>query len=114
MLQKFSKVDNTKYIAVWVLRCDGKGSNDRYFQEDKAPKKFVPEGIEGRTAYKGALQDTIYQLMGGVRAGMGYTGSHDLRELREEAQFTRMGPAGLAESHPHNIQITKESPNYSF
>ena len=82
--------------------------------EDKAPKKFVPEGIEGRTAYKGALQDTIYQLMGGVRAGMGYTGSHDLRELREEAQFTRMGPAGLAESHPHNIQITKESPNYSF
>ncbi len=74
-----------------------KGSNDRYFQEDKAPKKFVPEGIEGRTAYKGALQDTIYQLMGGVRAGMGYTGSHDLRELREEAQFTRMGPAGLAE-----------------
>ena len=91
-----------------------KGSNDRYFQEDKTPRKFVPEGIEGRTAYKGPLQDTIYQLMGGVRAGMGYTGSPDLKTLRDEAQFTRMGPAGLAESHPHNVQITKESPNYSF
>ncbi|MDR8720067.1 inosine-5-monophosphate dehydrogenase, partial [Staphylococcus aureus] len=102
------------YRGMGSLGAMEKGSNDRYFQEDKAPKKFVPEGIEGRTAYKGALQDTIYQLMGGVRAGMGYTGSHDLRELREEAQFTRMGPAGLAESHPHNIQITKESPNYSF
>ena len=72
------------------------------------------EGIEGRTAYKGPLQDTVYQLMGGVRAGMGYTGSENLEKLREEAQFTRMGPAGLAESHPHNVQITKESPNYSF
>src|SRR5699024_2202826 len=79
----------------------------RYFQEDKAPKKFVPEGIEGRIAYKGPLQDTIYQLMGGVRSGMGYTGSRNLEALREEAQFTRMGPAGLAESHPHDVQITK-------
>ena len=69
-----------------------KGSNDRYFQEDKTPRKFVPEGIEGRTAYKGPLQDTIYQLMGGVRVGMGYTGSPDLKTLRDEAQFTRMGP----------------------
>lgn len=102
------------YRGMGSLGAMEKGSNDRYFQEDKAPRKFVPEGIEGRTAYKGPLQDTVYQLMGGVRAGMGYTGSKDLKALREEAQFTRMGPAGLAESHPHNVQITKESPNYSF
>ena len=102
------------YRGMGSLGAMEKGSNDRYFQEDKTPRKFVPEGIEGRTAYKGPLQDTIYQLMGGVRAGMGYTGSENLKKLREEAQFTRMGPAGLAESHPHNIQITKESPNYSF
>ena len=102
------------YRGMGSLGAMEKGSNDRYFQEDKTPRKFVPEGIEGRTAYKGPLQDTIYQLMGGVRAGMGYTGSPDLKTLRDEAQFTRMGPAGLAESHPHNVQITKESPNYSF
>ncbi len=70
------------YRGMGSFRCDGKRFNDRYFQEDKAPK-FVPEGIEGRTAYKGALQDTIYQLMGGVRAGMGYTGSHDLRYAKK-------------------------------
>ena len=79
MQLKYSKVDNIKFIAAWDLRCYGKGSNDRYFQEDKTPRKFVPEGIEGRTAYKGPLQDTIYQLMGGVRAGMGYTGSENLK-----------------------------------
>lgn len=101
------------YRGMGSLGAMESGSNDRYFQEDKAPKKYVPEGIEGRIAYKGLLQDNIYQLMGGVRSGMGYTGSHNLKELREEAMFTRMGPAGLAESHPHNIQITKESPNYS-
>ncbi|WP_436855599.1 IMP dehydrogenase [Staphylococcus caeli] len=102
------------YRGMGSLGAMESGSNDRYFQEDKAPKKFVPEGIEGRIAYKGPLQDTIYQLMGGVRSGMGYTGSRNLEVLREEAQFTRMGPAGLAESHPHDVQITKESPNYSF
>lgn len=101
------------YRGMGSLGAMESGSNDRYFQEDKTPKKYVPEGIEGRIAYKGLLQDNIYQLMGGVRSGMGYTGSHNLKELREEAMFTRMGPAGLAESHPHNIQITKESPNYS-
>lgn len=101
------------YRGMGSLGAMESGSNDRYFQEDKVPKKYVPEGIEGRIAYKGLLQDNIYQLMGGVRSGMGYTGSHNLKELREEAMFTRMGPAGLAESHPHNIQITKESPNYS-
>jgi IMP dehydrogenase len=89
-----------------------KGSKDRYFQEDN--KKFVPEGIEGRVAYKGPLSDTIYQLVGGLRSGMGYCGSKDLRDLRENAQFIKMTGAGLRESHPHDVQITKEAPNYSY
>lgn len=88
------------------------GSKDRYFQEDA--KKFVPEGIEGRVPYKGPLSDVIYQLLGGIRSGMGYCGTKDLRALREEAQFIRMTGAGLRESHPHDIQITKEAPNYSL
>ncbi|MCA1032991.1 IMP dehydrogenase [Bacillus timonensis] len=89
-----------------------KGSKDRYFQEDN--KKFVPEGIEGRIPYKGPLADTIYQLIGGVRSGMGYCGAKNLEELREHSQFVRMTGAGLRESHPHDVQITKESPNYSI
>ncbi|WP_456272861.1 IMP dehydrogenase [Bacillus sp. AK031] len=89
-----------------------KGSKDRYFQEEN--KKFVPEGIEGRLPYKGPLSDTLYQLIGGLRSGMGYCGSKDLQALREEAQFTRMTGAGLRESHPHDVQITKEAPNYSL
>lgn len=89
-----------------------KGSKDRYFQEDN--KKFVPEGIEGRLPYKGPLTDTIYQLVGGIRSGMGYCGTRDLNELRENAQFIRMTGAGLRESHPHDVQITKEAPNYSL
>jgi IMP dehydrogenase len=89
-----------------------KGSKDRYFQEDN--KKFVPEGIEGRVAYKGPLADTIYQLVGGLRSGMGYCGSKDLQDLREKAQFVKMTGAGLRESHPHDVQITKEAPNYSY
>lgn len=88
------------------------GSKDRYFQEDA--KKLVPEGIEGRLPYKGPLADTIHQLLGGVRAGMGYCGTKDLRDLRENAQFIRMTGAGLKESHPHDVQITKEAPNYSL
>lgn len=88
-----------------------KGSKDRYFQEDN--KKFVPEGIEGRVAYKGPLADTIYQLIGGIRSGMGYCGSANLYELREKSQFIKMTGAGLRESHPHDVQITKEAPNYS-
>ena len=88
------------------------GSKDRYFQEDA--KKLVPEGIEGRLPYKGPLSDTIHQLVGGIRAGMGYCGSKDLQALREEAQFVRMTGAGLRESHPHDVQITKEAPNYSM
>lgn len=89
-----------------------KGSKDRYFQEDN--KKFVPEGIEGLIAYKGPLADTIYQLIGGIRSGMGYCGTKDLHELRENAQFIKMTGAGLRESHPHDVQITKEAPNYSL
>lgn len=89
-----------------------KGSKDRYFQEDN--KKFVPEGIEGRIPYKGPLTDTIYQLVGGIRSGMGYCGTANLQELRENAQFIKMTGAGLRESHPHDVQITKEAPNYSM
>ncbi|MER2090101.1 IMP dehydrogenase [Sporosarcina sp. JAI121] len=88
------------------------GSKDRYFQDDA--KKLVPEGIEGRMPYKGSLSDTIHQLIGGIRAGMGYCGTKDLDDLREKAQFIRMTGAGLRESHPHQVQITKEAPNYSL
>lgn len=88
------------------------GSKDRYFQEDS--KKLVPEGIEGRVPYKGPLAETVFQLLGGIRSGMGYCGAKDLYTLREEAQFIRMTGAGLRESHPHDVQITKEAPNYSI
>jgi IMP dehydrogenase len=77
-------------------------------------KKFVPEGIEGRVPYKGPLADVIFQLLGGIKSGMGYCGTKNLKALREEAQFIRMTGAGLRESHPHDIQITKEAPNYSL
>ena len=87
------------------------GSKDRYFQEGN--KKLVPEGVEGRVPFKGALSDTIYQLMGGLRSGMGYCGTPDIESLRERGQFVRITGAGLKESHPHDINITKEAPNYS-
>ncbi len=87
------------------------GSKDRYFQEGN--QKLVPEGIEGRVAYKGPVGDTIHQLVGGIRAGMGYCGTPNLESLRNDAQFIRMTGAGLRESHPHDVQITKEAPNYS-
>ncbi|MBP0727317.1 IMP dehydrogenase [Bacillus sp. RG28] len=89
-----------------------RGSKDRYFQEGN--KKLVPEGIEGRVPYKGPLADTVHQLIGGIRSGMGYCGTPTLTELRENAQFIRMSGAGLRESHPHDVQITKEAPNYSL
>lgn len=88
------------------------GSKDRYFQEGN--KKLVPEGIEGRVPYKGPLADTLHQMVGGLRAGMGYCGAKDLEVLRENAQFIRMTGAGLRESHPHDVQVTKEAPNYSL
>ncbi|MCL2545221.1 MAG: IMP dehydrogenase, partial [Clostridia bacterium] len=87
------------------------GSMDRYFQDDA--KKLVPEGVEGRVPYKGALSETVYQLMGGLRAGMGYCGAPDIETLRRSAEFMRITGAGLVESHPHDIHITKESPNYT-
>ncbi len=87
------------------------GSSDRYFQEKN--KKLVPEGVEGRVPYKGTLADTVYQLVGGLRSSMGYCGTPTIEALRKEAEFIRITGAGLQESHPHDIQITKESPNYS-
>ncbi|MDF2607801.1 MAG: guaB [Bacillales bacterium] len=89
-----------------------KGSKDRYFQEGN--KKLVPEGIEGRVPYRGKLADIVHQLVGGLRSGMGYCGTKDLTELTENAQFIIMTGAGLKESHPHDVQITKEAPNYSI
>ncbi|WP_067840361.1 IMP dehydrogenase [Amphibacillus sediminis] len=89
------------------------GSKDRYFQDTNDAKKLVPEGIEGRVAYKGPLSDTVHQLLGGLRAGMGYCGAKDIEAFRQDAQFIRMSGAGLRESHPHDVQITKEAPNYS-
>lgn len=100
------------YRGMGSIAAMEQGSKDRYFQEEA--KKLVPEGIEGRMPYKGSLSDTIHQLIGGVRAGMGYCGTKDLRDLREKAQFIRMTGAGLRESHPHQVQITKEAPNYTL
>ncbi|TJY38916.1 IMP dehydrogenase [Cohnella pontilimi] len=88
------------------------GSKDRYFQENES--KLVPEGIEGRVAYKGPLKDTIHQLIGGLRSGMGYCGTSTIEELNNETTFVRITGAGLRESHPHDVQITKEAPNYSL
>ena len=99
------------YRGMGSLAAMAKGSKDRYFQEDS--KKLVPEGVEGRVPYKGSVADTIFQLMGGVRAGMGYCGCGTIAELHEKAQFVKITGAGLKESHPHDIYITKEAPNYS-
>lgn len=99
------------YRGMGSLGAMGTGSSDRYFQTDR--KKFVPEGVEGRVPYKGLLAETIYQMVGGLRSGMGYVGCANLDEMHEKAQFIRITGAGLKESHPHDIQITKESPNYS-
>ena len=88
------------------------GSKDRYFQSDA--KKLVPEGVEGRVAYKGYVEDTVFQLLGGLRAGMGYCGAHSVKELQENGRFIKITAAALCESHPHDIHITKEAPNYSI
>ncbi|MCI8293449.1 MAG: IMP dehydrogenase [Hespellia sp.] len=88
------------------------GSKDRYFQEDA--KKLVPEGVEGRVAYKGMLEDTVFQLIGGIRSGMGYCGTKTIEELKENGKFVKISAASLKESHPHDIHITKEAPNYSL
>ncbi|MBF1744943.1 MAG: IMP dehydrogenase, partial [Veillonella sp.] len=87
------------------------GSKDRYFQSEA--KKLVPEGIEGRVPYKGMLADTIFQMVGGLRASMGYCGCHNIKEMIENTQFIQITAAGLKESHPHDVSITVEAPNYS-
>ena len=99
------------YRGMGSLAAMEKGSKDRYFQEGAS--KLVPEGVEGRVPYKGPLADTVFQLVGGVKSGMGYTGCRTIPELHERAQFVRITGAGLKESHPHDIYITKEAPNYS-
>jgi IMP dehydrogenase len=91
------------------------GSKDRYGQAEVASSsKLVPEGVEGRVPYRGPLGDFVYQLVGGLRAGMGYCGTKDIDALRRDARFCRVSGASMAESHPHDITITKESPNYSL
>jgi IMP dehydrogenase len=91
-----------------------KGSKDRYFQEDETEaEKFVPEGIEGRVPYKGTLGETIYQLLGGLKSGMGYCGTPDIDSLINDSKMIRISAAGLRESHPHDVKVTKEAPNYS-
>ena len=100
------------YRGMGSLAAMEKGSKDRYFQENS--RKLVPEGVEGRVPYKGPLSDTVFQLLGGIRAGMGYCGCPTIAELQERAQFVRITGAGLRESHPHDINITKEAPNYSM
>jgi IMP dehydrogenase len=100
------------YRGMGSLGAMKEGSKDRYFQEEES--KLVPEGIEGRVPYKGALADTIFQLIGGLRSGMGYCGTKNIQELKYDTQFTRITGAGLRESHPHDVQITKEAPNYSL
>jgi IMP dehydrogenase len=99
------------YRGMGSISAMEKGSKDRYFQHDA--KKLVPEGVEGRVAYKGYVEDTVFQLIGGIRQGMGYCGAKDMNTLHETAQFVQITNAGLRESHPHTIQITKEAPNYS-
>ncbi len=100
------------YRGMGSLAAMEKGSKDRYFQTGS--KKLVPEGVEGRVPYKGPLSDTIFQLLGGLRSGMGYCGTATIDDLRENGKFIRITGAGLRESHPHDIYITKEAPNYSY
>lgn len=100
------------YRGMGSLGAMAKGSKDRYFQQNN--KKLVPEGVEGRVPYKGPVSETIYQMMGGLRSGMGYCGCATIEELRSRAQFTQITAAGLKESHPHDIYITKEAPNYTI
>ena len=99
------------YRGMGSLGAMANGSRDRYFQENQ--KKLVPEGVEGRVPYKGALSETVYQMMGGLRSGMGYCGCRTIADLQQNGRFVRITNAGLKESHPHDISITKEAPNYS-
>ncbi|MCI8873577.1 MAG: IMP dehydrogenase [Lachnospiraceae bacterium] len=100
------------YRGMGSLAAMENGSKDRYFQQDA--KKLVPEGVEGRVAYKGTVEDTVFQLIGGLRSGMGYCGAADIETLKETGKFVKISAASLKESHPHDIHITKEAPNYSI
>ena len=100
------------YRGMGSLAAMENGSKDRYFQTNA--KKLVPEGVEGRVAYKGTVEDTIFQMMGGLRSGMGYCGAKDIKTLQETGEFVKISAASLKESHPHDIHITKEAPNYSI
>lgn len=101
------------YVGMGSIAAMKRGSKDRYFQTEADSNKLVPEGIEGRIAYKGAVKDVTFQLAGGIRAGMGYCGTPTIKDLQEKGKFIKITGAGLRESHPHDITITKEAPNYS-
>ena len=100
------------YRGMGSLSAMAAGSKDRYFQENSS--KFVPEGVEGRVPYRGSVSDIVYQMVGGIRSGMGYCGKKTIEDLRKNSEFVRITNAGLLESHPHDISISKEAPNYSM
>jgi IMP dehydrogenase len=103
------------YRGMGSLAAMKEGSKDRYFQEQTdSENKLVPEGVEGRVPFKGSLSESVYQLIGGLRAGMGYAGCRTISELKTKTRFIRCTAAGLKESHPHDVVITKEAPNYSI
>ncbi|MCK4296097.1 MAG: IMP dehydrogenase, partial [Candidatus Marinimicrobia bacterium] len=100
------------YRGMGSIPAMSKGSKDRYFQETEDIRKLVPEGVEGLVPYRGFLQDTMHQLIGGLRASMGYCGTRTIKEFREKAKFIRISQASIIESHPHGVKISKEAPNY--
>ncbi|MEL6530729.1 MAG: IMP dehydrogenase, partial [Pseudomonadota bacterium] len=100
------------YRGMGSVGAMARGSADRYFQQDVSALKLVPEGIEGQVPFKGPASDVVHQLVGGVKAAMGYTGSSTIPDLKERAQFVRITNAGLSESHVHDVAITREAPNY--
>jgi IMP dehydrogenase len=102
------------YRGMGSIEAMQQGSNDRYFQDvEDDIKKLVPEGIAARVPYKGALSEVVYQMIGGLRAGMGYLGAKNIAAIKKDAKFVRITNAGIIESHPHDVAITRESPNYS-
>jgi IMP dehydrogenase len=102
------------YRGMGSVEAMQKGSKDRYFQSDESDKKkLVPEGIVGRVPYKGQINESIHQFIGGLRSGMGYCGSKDIETLKKSSKFVKITGSGIRESHPHNVSITKEAPNYS-
>ncbi len=115
-LGELIEIDGKKYKiyeGMGSMSAMKRGSKDRYFQADRSAKKLVPEGIEAMTPYKGAVSDVLFQLMGGLRAGMGYCGAKHIEALRHEARFVKISRAGLVESHPHDVLMIKSAPNYS-